>query len=91
MGTSQVFIHSGEERKYSHMHAHTCTHMATHKHADTLEVRCASQNSHLLNQQSRLALMRNNEPSLNNNSLDGFHLQFRIYWNGMDTGYFSKL
>lgn len=59
--------------------------------AGTLEVLSASQKSHLLNQQSRLVLMRNNEPSLNNNSLDGFHLRFRIYCNGWNTNSFSKL
>lgn len=33
---------------------------------------CSYQNSHLSNQQSRLVIMENNEPSVNNNSLEGF-------------------
>lgn len=73
----------GQTHKQGHSHTpmfsqtHNCAHSLIH--TITLEVCCASQNSHLLNQQSRLVLMRNNEPSLNNNSLDGFHLHFRFY------------
>lgn len=59
----------GQMHGQGHIHApiytqtHACMRTQRHTQSHTLEVRCASQNSHLLNQQSRLVLMRNNEPS----------------------------
>lgn len=54
-----------------------------HTNSEPMMVGHASQDSHLLKQQSRLVIMRNNEPSANNNRLAGYNFHF-IFSDGMD-------